>query len=166
MLPRLRQKCTFVYLIVSLCLSWLLAACGGAATAPQPDKSTDTQSSAFATDAEKTAFLQQYLKLPTPVEATEFHVVYHDNSQGIPGPSDWDIRAALKVAPSDLPRWTDGLQPMDAATADLAWAAGLLPDAPRWAHSSPPEVYRRSESNAIVVVYAPEGIVLKRVWTQ
>lgn len=153
-----------LWLVSVLLVIWFTAACGaGAAPA---NKTTDTRSATLKTDAEKIAFLQQYLKLPSEIMATEFHIVYHDNAQGLPGPSDYDIRAALKVAPEAVARWSDGLQPVDAATTDLTWTTDLLPPQPRWAHASPPQVYMRPGAQVVVVVYAPEGIVLKRVWTQ
>lgn len=150
-------------LILAVLLALGLTACGWPGKAAA-NKTTDTRSAAFTTDAEKIAFLEQYLKLASPVKATEFHIVYHDNETGfVPGPSDWDIRAVLLVAPADLPRWTDGLQAVAAQGVDLAWAYALLPPEQRWQITSPPMVYERP--GALVAVFAQEGIVFKRVWT-
>ena len=145
-----------------LLLALALAACGGAGRGAA-SKTTDTHSAAFATDAEKIAFLEQYLTLASPIAATEFHVVYHDNATGlVPGPSDWDIQTVMLVAPEDVSRWTDGMQPVAAQGIDLAWGHALLPPDPRWTITTPPVVYQRS--GAIVAVFEREGIVFKRVW--
>jgi hypothetical protein len=143
-----------------------LAACGapgGASTS----LTTDTRSAQFATEAEKIAFLRRYVRLYSPVEATEFHIVYHDNSGGrVPGPSDWDMRVALKVAPADVPAWTGGLRESDGAGANLSWGIDLFPNEGRWAHTSHPRVYERAGGGVLVAAFAPEGIVLKRIWTE
>jgi hypothetical protein len=143
-----------------------LAACGargGASTS----LTTDTRSAQFATDAEKIAFLRRYVTLYSQVEATEFHIVYHDNSGGrVPGPSDWDMRVALKVAPGGVPAWTSGLREIDAAGADLSWSADLALGDQRWAHTSRPRVYERTNGGVLVAAFVPEGIVLKRIWTE
>jgi hypothetical protein len=142
------------------------AACGapgGASTS----LTTDTRSAQFATDAEKIAFLRRYVTLYSPVEATEFHIVYHANSgERAPGPADWDMRVALKVAPGDVLAWTSGLRDIDAAGADLSWSADLALGDQRWAHTSPPRVYERASGGVLVAAFVPEGIVLKRIWTE
>jgi hypothetical protein len=145
-----------------------LAACGapGARSEMSASLTTDTRSAQFATDAEKIAFLRRYVTLYSEVEATEFHIVYHDNSGGrVPGPSDWDMRVALKIAPTDTPAWTSGLQEIDGADLDLSWGTDLLPNTPRWARTSQPRVYERGGGDVIVAVFASEGIVLKHLWT-
>jgi hypothetical protein len=142
-----------------------LAACGtpGGVSA---SLTTDTFSAQFATDAEKIAFLRRYVTLSSPVETTEFHIVYHDNSGGaVPGPSDWDMRVALKVAPADVSAWTSGLQEAESTDADFSWATDLLPNTSRWARASQPRVYRRASGGVIVVAYASEGVIFKRMWT-
>ncbi len=89
-----------------------------------PNRSTDTRSSQLATDADKIRFLNRYLTLPSAVEAAEFHVVYHDNSSGIPGPSDWDIQAVLKVAPQHLSAWIQDAK-ITSKKQDLGWGYRL-----------------------------------------
>jgi hypothetical protein len=127
---------------------------------------TDTYSAQFATDAEKLAFLRRYVTPASAVEATEFHIVYHDNAGGrAPGPSDWDMRVAVKVAPADAPAWTSGLHEIDGAGVDLSWGTDLLPNNPRWARASQPRIYERAGGGVIVVAFASDGVILKRMWT-
>lgn len=153
-----------VLAVSGLILLWLLA---GITQLPRPTaagKTTDTRSAALPSDADKIAFLQQYLTLPSPIAATEFHIVYHDNAAGgLPGPSDWDMQAAIKVTPADLPRWTDGMQQVATGEVDLGWGYALLPHEPRWTIASQPVVYTRA--GTIVAVFEREGIVFKRVFT-
>lgn len=162
MRPRWNGACCVILLLGAL------VACGtsGARGETAASLTTDTQSAQFATDAEKIAFLGRYITLYTAVETTEFHIVYHDNATGaVPGPSDWDMRVALKVAPADVAAWTDGLQEIDGAGVDLSWGTDLLPDTSPWAHASQPRVYERAGGGALVASFAAEGIILKRIWT-
>ena len=145
-----------------------LAACGipSAGGKTSASLTTDTRSTQFATDAEKIAFVHRYITLYSAVEATEFHIIYHDNAGGaVPGPSDWDMRVALKVAPADILAWTSGLQETEGAGADLSWGIDLLPDTSRWARTSPPRVYERASGGVIVAAFASEGVILKHMWT-
>ena len=121
---------------------------------------TDTRSSSLPDDASKIAFLRKYLVMPSQVQATEFHIEYHDNDGGlVPGPSEWDMRVVMKVDPAKLPLWTDGFTPAEGA--DLSWGYTLLPSEKRWAIKSKPKVYQRG--HAVVAIFETEGIVFKRV---
>ena len=167
MLAPLRVRLTWIGVCYAMLLVALVA-CGipRAGGKTSASLTTDTRSAQFATDAEKIAFLQRYLTLYSAVEATEFHIVYHDNAGGaVPGPSDWDMRVALKVAPADIPAWTNGLQEIEGAAADLSWGTDLLPGTARWARTSQPRVYQRASGGVIVAAFASEGIILKHVWT-
>jgi hypothetical protein len=138
----------------------------GARSETSASLTTDTHSAQFATDAEKIAFLRRYITLDSAVEATEFHIVYHDNAGGaVPGPSDWDMRVALKVAPADTPAWTHGLQETNSADVDLSWGIDLLPDTSCWARASQPQIFQRVGGGVIVAAFTSEGIILKHIWT-
>jgi hypothetical protein len=133
----------------------------------EKSRTTDTYSRDINSNAAKIAFLQEYLSTPSDILATEFHIVYHDNSGGlVPGPSDWDIQAVIKVAPDDLPHWQAGLTPLTAEGVDLAWAYVLLPTDPAWSITSEPQNFQGKLSNHIVSTFAPEGIVFVRSWTK
>jgi hypothetical protein len=123
---------------------------------------TDTRSAALQGDRAKLDFLKKYLRLPTEVQATEFHITYQDNSKGmVPGPSDYDLRVVVKVSPDKVPQWSAEMgQPT--APFDVAWAYELLPKEDRWRITSTPVYYQRERVQ--VVTFAPEGIVFKRVW--
>ena len=145
-----------------------LVACGtsGARGETSASLTTDTHSAQFATDAEKIAFLDRYITLYSAVEATEFHIVYHDNAAGaVPGPSDWDMRVALKVAPADVSAWTNGLQEINSAGVDLSWGTDLIPDTSSWTLASQPRVFERAGGGVLVAAFAAEGVILKHIWT-
>jgi hypothetical protein len=165
MIASSRLKAALSGLYCAILLPVALVACG-APGGMSASLTTDTRSARFVTDAEKIAFLRRYVALSSSVEATEFHIVYHDNSGGaVPGPSDWDMRVALKVAPADIAAWTSGLQEVEGTGVDLSWGTDLLPNMSRWAHVSQPRIYQRAGGGVVVAAYAAEGIILKRMWT-
>ena len=140
----------------------LLFACAASNTS---NLTTNTQSTQFSTDGEKLTFLKKYVTLYSAIEATEYQIVYQDNSAGgVPGPSDWDIQMALKIAPEDVVLWTADMQKIAPELVDLAWGYQLLPDEPRWKFQAQPLVYTRA--NVIVAVFPQQGILFKRMWTQ
>jgi hypothetical protein len=131
---------------------------GLGACVDRPSLTTNTYSSQLDSQQKKIEFLGKYFKLLSPIEATEFHIVYHDNDFA---PSDSDIEAALKVSPSNLKLWTEGMQ-LQQQPIDLAWGYALIAkDKQRWNIKSKPKVYRRSRGDGFVVVFEPEGIIFK-----
>jgi hypothetical protein len=124
---------------------------------------TDTYSSKFNSDQQKVKFLSKYLKLPAPIEATEFHIVYHDNSAIPPGPSDWIIQAAIKLSKSNLKLWTSEMN-LRSQSINLEWGYALLPkNEQRWQLKSKPKIYQRNNENVYVAVFEAEGIIFKSI---
>jgi hypothetical protein len=168
MLASMRVRSAWTGVCYAMLLLVALAACGipSAGGNTSASLTTDTHSAQFATDAEKIAFLGRYITLYSAVETTEFHIVYHDNAGGaVPGPSDWDMRVAVKVAPAEVSAWTSGLQEIEGASADLSWGTDLLPDTSRWARTSQPRIFQRAGGGVIVAAFASEGVILKHIWT-
>ena len=119
--------------------------------------STDTKSTQLKTSAARVAFLSRYLKLRTPVDDAVFHIVYHDNSAGVPGPSEWSIACAVQVSPADAAAWLAGARPLaasDSVSARVPATAGLIPG--EWHVSSAGERYARD--NALIVWHS-EGVL-------
>jgi hypothetical protein len=124
---------------------------------------TDTYSSRFNSDQQKIEFITKYLKLPTPIETTEFHIVYHDNSGIVPGPSDWRIQAIIKTSPSNLKLWTAQMQ-LRVQPINLSWGYNLIPkNEHRWKLQSKPKIYQRNNDNTYIAVFEPEGIIFKSI---
>jgi hypothetical protein len=158
------RRCSAAVLVMAS----LAAICGCRAS-----RTTDTRSRQLSSNQEKVEFLARYLALKSPVEATEFHVVYHDNSGGlVPGPSDGDIEAVLKVQPQYVRLWVSGMRRVEASTSgqvvgsgrkELEWGYGLLPEAGAWQVSSEPVVYGSGDGSTTVAAFEAEGIVMVRV---
>lgn len=163
-MSRLQQplKRTINRTILAALLVIFLAGCLGEAV--RPNLTTDTQSSQFTAETAKLAFLQRYVKLATPAQAAEFHIIYHDNSGGfVPGPSDWDIRVLLKVASADIDQWTAGMQPAPSAQFDLTWAKAFAAQHPAWTTTSEPQIYQKA--GMMLALFRPEKIIFVRMMT-
>ena len=119
-------------------------------------RSTNTKSTQLETREERVAFLSRYLKLRTRVNDAAFHIVYHDNSGSVPGPSDWSIAAAVQVTPADEAAWLTGTQPLGTSElpAGTPATAGLIPR--EWQVSSPGERYAR---DGALIVWHSEGVL-------
>ncbi len=122
---------------------------------------TNTYSSQFSNDAEKIAFLKRYLILHSAIESTEFHIVYHDNSSGIPGPSDWDMRIVLKVAPRNLVLWHKNLA-LTHKPIDFSWAY-IVAQKRGWKLHSQPKIFASAGNEA--AIFEKEGIIFKHLTT-
>ena len=109
----------------SILLLLSVSCLGGCGRADGP-ASTETVSTEFPTLQAKIRFLEQYVKFRRSYDALEFVISYQNNSASrtsIPGPSDWDIRIAAQVPPTELDQWTDGLKPTSAP--DVKWLDDL-----------------------------------------
>jgi hypothetical protein len=148
----------FILSVIMLCF-FALIGCG------TKNRSTDTHSRTFSTDEEKIEFLKRYVTLYSPVKATEFHIVYHDNSTGsVPGSSDWNIKVALLVEPENIQAWLVDFEEVSKDHCDFPWASEVLPNESRWNRSSIPRCYQRSKDPRVILsVYESEGILLKQM---
>jgi hypothetical protein len=116
-----------------------------------PSLTTDTSSTQLLTSAERVAFVGRYLKLRGPVTDAAFHIVWHDNSQGLPGPSDWSVVAALQVPAGDGPAWLADARPM---ASPRSFARVPLPSA--WnVHSAGVTLVRQG----VWLIWHPEGVL-------
>ena len=67
---------------------------------------TDTDSTKFATLAEKQEFLERFVTFRRSYEELEFRIFVPDeNPRSIPGPNDWNIRVAATVPADELDDW-------------------------------------------------------------
>lgn len=53
----------------------------------------------------KIAFVEHYVSFRRKYLALEYDIAYHDNSSGVPGPADWDIRLLAQVPTGELTLW-------------------------------------------------------------
>ena len=125
------------------------------------NRSTDTWSSSFENADDKLSFLSCYLVSFSEILDVEYHIFYADNATGwVPGPSDWDIRVALKVKAEDIPLWLDGYSEIPSDEIDLRWWDKILTDDLTW---SPDEMkcYKRDNARSYLAVFSDEGFLLK-----
>ncbi|HKO49438.1 MAG TPA: hypothetical protein VJV79_17035 [Polyangiaceae bacterium] len=110
-----------------------------------PSRTTNTDSNSFASSKERLEFVSRYVTLPAAATDASFRIVFHDNSQGLPGPSDWDLSVALRVNPSDRQRWLEGARPATALAATEPFSRQNRRAIPSsWGVSSAGEIYFRS----------------------
>jgi hypothetical protein len=141
--------------VLALVAAILFEVFGSALGVFASNRSTDTDSRSLPDAASKLAFLERYMTLMSPVDATEFHIVFHDNDWA---PSDWDMRVALKVKPSEVARWTAGMTPRSDA-GDFGWIPNLVPASAVWSTNSRPDHYERA--GCTLRVHAAEGVLFK-----
>jgi hypothetical protein len=99
-----------------LVLTALLVGCK-----PSGPASTKTTSAAYATVAERTTFLNEYVTFRRTYETLDFDIMYQNNGGGtVPGASDWDVRIVATVPASELQAWVPA--GVNASSApDIAW---------------------------------------------
>lgn len=110
--------------------------------------------------------VQRYLRPPTPVEDAAFLVDFHDNGGGlVPGPSDWSLRFALRVAPDRAPAWTAGYEAEPASPCgagpsapDLAWGIEWAKAAGWGDLRTAPRLF--CGAHGFRAVFEPEGVIL------
>jgi len=87
--------------IFSLAMTALLVGCK-----PSGPGTTKTNSSGFATVAERAKFLNEYVTFRRTYETLDFDITYQNNGDGAaPGPSDWDVRLVATVPAAELQAW-------------------------------------------------------------
>src|ERR1043166_651586 len=152
-----RTRMIRVSAISLLTVSMLIAGCRS-----HTSLTTHQKSSQMSSDAEKIAFLRRYLTMKSEIEAAEFTVDYEDNSGGwVPGRSDWDIMAVMKMRPRDTGLWSQTFYKISPDEQDLSWGMSLLPPEDRWRVESRPQVFVAGDRTATVAFFEPEGIVFK-----
>ncbi len=135
---------------VGLAVSMALAACRGA-----PSLTTNTRSETLPTAEERVAFLGRYLRLRSAVRDAAFAIDYHDNSTGLlPGPSDWNIWAAMLLPQGAMSSWLGETRPCEQdPKSDLD---KIVPAT--WKVSSPARCLHRDGST--LLVHDPEDVLI------
>ena len=139
---------------------------GGHPEPRQLGRSTDTLSSSFDDKDEKLAFLIEYLVMKSDVLDAEYHIFFQDNSGGlVPGPSDWDIRVAIKVDLEDVPLWTDGFMRLMHHQLDISMWDDLKSERFTWNEPESAPNWKRPGSNSYLAIIPESGVILIRVST-
>ena len=87
-------------------------------------KTTDTDSSAFGSLAEKQAFLERYVEFRQSYEVLQFHINFIDGGDGgVPAPSEWDVRIFAMVPADEIDNWTAGMTKVE--SVDTSWVSAV-----------------------------------------
>lgn len=128
-------------------------------------------SDTFKTKEERVKSLKNQIKSKSNFNNAEFelfNVNGFSNSRptSIPGASSWNYKFVIKVAPSDIDKWTEGLLKIEPTNYDFSWTKIIVEKrASDWITNSQPEFYKQNESDVMVIVYRNEGILYKRIIT-
>jgi hypothetical protein len=126
------------------------------------NKSIDIYSHDVKTKEEKINILKEYLNIESGLIDAEYHIWFKDNSGGmVPGPSDYNLTLALRIAPDSLDNWTRGLKRSE-PTGPIHYWDKLKLD---WDLTSTPEYYFSDYKNQIKMVYRKEGVILAKYST-
>ena len=127
-------------------------------------RTTDTRSSSIDSKALKLAFLRDYLGGPSEPDDAEFHLVFHDNSDGcVPGSDAYDMKVVLKVKPDQVPKWAEGCERYR-LEAWPPWAEPLLRGKKGWEVSAQPDTFRCGREERVIHVH--EGVIFRRINTR
>ncbi|CAZ97466.1 MULTISPECIES: hypothetical protein [Zobellia] len=124
------------------------------------NKSADIYSYQIDDKTEKIETLKKYLTKESGLIEAEYHIWFQDNGTGrIPGPSDYNIKLALKVEPDSLDSWTNYLDRSSKKISIDLWDELQL-DKNFWKLESEPELYHSSLSTEVKLLFRKENIIL------
>lgn len=154
---------SFAVLCIGIILIWLYFNNFSTDTSNE-DLSTDTWSTDIKDHDEKIQFLNKYVKCPTEVLDTEYHIIFQDNSKGlVPGPSYWKVTAAIKINTNDIDEWTSDMEEVTKEQIDKNWWSEL--NINDWSLNDSAAYYKRPNERSYLVVYNEKGILLKYFYT-
>jgi hypothetical protein len=124
------------------------------------NKSIDVYSYQIGDKTEKNETLKKYLTKESGIIEAEYHIWFQDNGKGrVPGPSDYNIKLALKVEPDSLDSWTNNLEPSSKKIAIDLWDELKL-DTNFWKLESEPEFYHSNSRTEVRLLFRKENIIL------
>ncbi|NMH87705.1 hypothetical protein [Flavivirga algicola] len=110
--------------------------------------------------AEKIETLKKYLIKTSGLVDAEYHIWFQDNGTGrIPGPSDYNIKLALKIDKDSIDSWINHLEPSSKKISIENWK-GLKLNNEVWLLNSKPELYHSSSKTEIKLVFRKEHVIL------
>jgi len=122
--------------------------------------STDVYSYQIEDETEKSETLKKYLKKESGLIDAEYHIWFQDNETGrVPGPSDYNIKLALKVEPDSINSWIENLEPSSQKISIDLWEELKL-DQELWKLESKPELYLSSLTTEVKLLFRKENIIL------
>lgn len=125
--------------------AWLVAAVVLAACTKAP---SEHRSTSLPTAAERVAWLCEYALCPTKPLDAAFHLATGDEGTV--------VHAVVKVAPTDVPRWSMGCDNVP-VEARPKWLSEVLPK--DWAVKTIPDTWRCGGEKR--VIHVKEGLVIR-----
>lgn len=122
----------------------------------------------FETKEERVEILMKEIKPFSSFDNAEFELFnvngFSNNKATIPGASSWDYKFVVRVNPSDIDNWTDGMTIAEIEDYDDGWTKKIIQKREGdWKTESEPELYKRNGENVTVMGYRTEGIIFKQV---
>lgn len=130
--------------------------------------SSRLDSSDYSTKEKRIKVLKKEIKSFSEFENAEFELFnvngFSNNRNILIGASSFDYKYAIKVKPSKIDKWIDGMILVDSVNYNKNWLKKLIQKREDdWKTLSKPEVYIRKEEEVIMIVYRTEGKIFKRV---
>ncbi|WP_299189760.1 hypothetical protein [uncultured Aquimarina sp.] len=122
----------------------------------------------YESKIERVEILKNEIKYFSDFEDAEFELFnvngFSDSRIALPGASSWDYKFVIKINPSDVNKWTDGMEKILSNKDDKVWMNDIIEKRKiEWKTTSSPELYNRQGTNVLMTVYRSEGIIYKRV---
>ncbi|WP_108802414.1 hypothetical protein [Aquimarina sp. Aq107] len=122
----------------------------------------------YESKIERVEILKNEIKYFSDFEDAEFELFnvngFLDSRIALPGASSWDYKFVIKINPSDVNKWTDGMEKILSNKDDKVWMNDIIEKRKiEWKTTSSPELYNRQGTNVLMIVYRSEGIIYKRV---
>ncbi|UII20294.1 hypothetical protein [Fulvivirga ligni] len=148
-------------LIISFVVLLLMWGCGD-------DNPTKLQSADYDSREERIKVLKEVIVSSSDFQDAEFDLFnangFTNSRTSLPGASSYEYKLAVKVQPAKIDQWTQGFVEMPSDNYDLQWTQTLVEERGQaWELRSKPEIYRRPESDVLVIIYRSEGFIFKRI---
>lgn len=139
-----------------LFLTFFIALLAGCSTSVKPVTSREMSSL-----EERISLLESYIQLSSPVEDVEFSLydVNRGGSSRLPGASSRDYQIYLKVSPSNVELWLEGMS-ITSFPLDTQWAQDIIAhrDNLKW----PEGFLTYTGENSLAFVQPEEGVLFLR----
>ena len=133
---------------------------------PVESNSTLLDSDEYENKEERINRLETEIVSSSAIQDAEFELFnvngFHNQRQAVPGASSWDYKFAVRIAPANIPNWTNGLKEVELEDMDDSWTGEITKQrSQNWRTFSNPHYF--IGQHVTLVVYEDEGIVFKRV---
>ena len=129
------------------------------------DNSVTIISSELNSQEEKINRIKHYIEFESDVLGVEYIFNLHSGSMFALGPSDMSLEIALRVLPSDVPKWTKSHSEITAPASAKDWNTRLRLTDDIWKTQSDPHYYS-IDANTWMAVFTPEGIIYRETFTR